>query len=86
MSLAPFDREGVRNLEGFASFGPVNVPVSLHPTTMDKTLHFQQMEAGTADRIRYRKVTATKPLREDPPSSEKGFFVIRRQQIRSRHP
>jgi DNA end-binding protein Ku len=45
--------------KGSLSFGPVNVPVGLHPATMDKTLPFHQMEAGTADRIRYRKVTAT---------------------------
>jgi DNA end-binding protein Ku len=45
--------------KGSLSFGPVNVPVGLNPATMDKTLPFHEMEAGTADRICYRKVTAT---------------------------
>jgi DNA end-binding protein Ku len=38
------------------SFGLVNVPVGLYPATTDKTLHFHQLEEGTSDRIRYKKV------------------------------
>jgi DNA end-binding protein Ku len=41
---------------GSLSFGLVNVPVALYPATADKTLHFHQMEDGTSDRIRYKKV------------------------------
>jgi DNA end-binding protein Ku len=34
----------------------VNIPVSLFPATSDKTVHFHQIEDGTSDRIRYKKV------------------------------
>jgi DNA end-binding protein Ku len=42
--------------KGALSFGLVNVPVGLYPATQDKTVHFNQFEAGTSDRIRYKKV------------------------------
>jgi DNA end-binding protein Ku len=42
--------------KGSLSFGLVNVPVGLYPATADKTLHFHQVEDGTSDRIRYKKV------------------------------
>jgi DNA end-binding protein Ku len=42
--------------KGSLSFGLVNVPVGLYPATADKTLHFHQVEEGTSDRIRYKKV------------------------------
>ena len=42
--------------KGSLSFGLVNVPVGLYPATEDRTVHFHQLEAGTADRIRLRKV------------------------------
>ena len=32
------------------------MPVGLYPATSDKTIHFNQFEAGTSDRIRYKKV------------------------------
>ena len=41
---------------GSLSFGLVNVPVGLYPATTDKSVHFNQFEEGTTDRIRYRKV------------------------------
>jgi DNA end-binding protein Ku len=42
--------------KGSLSFGLVNVPVGLYPATQDKSIHFNQFEKGTADRIRYKKV------------------------------
>lgn len=42
--------------KGALSFGLVNVPVGLYPATQDKSIHFNQFEAGTSDRIRYKKV------------------------------
>ncbi|MGH9080392.1 MAG: Ku protein [Acidimicrobiales bacterium] len=42
--------------KGSLSFGLVNVPVGLYPATAEKTIRFNQFEAGTADRIRYKKV------------------------------
>ncbi len=42
--------------KGALSFGLVNVPVGMYSATQDKTVHFNQFEEGTADRIRYKKV------------------------------
>jgi DNA end-binding protein Ku len=41
---------------GAVAFGLVNVPVALYTATEDKTVHFNQFQAGTADRIRYKRV------------------------------
>jgi DNA end-binding protein Ku len=40
---------------GSLSFGLVNVPVELYSATSDKTIHFNQFEEGTSDRIRYKR-------------------------------
>jgi len=42
--------------KGSLSFGLVNVPVGVYPATQDKSIHFNQFQAGTSDRIRYKKV------------------------------
>lgn len=42
--------------KGSLSFGLVNVPIGVYPATQDKSIHFNQFEAGTSDRIRYKKV------------------------------
>ena len=42
--------------KGALNFGLVNVPVGVYPATQDKTIHFNQFEEGTSDRIRYKKV------------------------------
>src|SRR5215468_8288476 len=41
---------------GTVAFGLVNVPVGLFSATEDRTFHFNQFEAGTPDRIRYKRV------------------------------
>jgi len=41
---------------GSLSFGLVNVPVGLFTATDDKTVHFNQFQSGTADRIRLKRV------------------------------
>jgi DNA end-binding protein Ku len=41
---------------GSLAFGLVNVPVGLYPATEDKTIHFNQFQEGTSDRIRYKRV------------------------------
>jgi DNA end-binding protein Ku len=41
---------------GSAAFGLVNVPVGLYAATEDRTVHFNQFQAGTSDRIRYKRV------------------------------
>ena len=42
--------------KGALSFGLVNIPVGVYPATSDKSVHFNQFEEGTSDRIRYKKV------------------------------
>jgi DNA end-binding protein Ku len=41
---------------GAISFGLVSIPVELYSATADHTVHFNQFERGTADRVRYRRV------------------------------
>src|SRR3984957_12255855 len=51
------DRAMARTIwKGALSFGLVNVPVGVYPATQDKSIHFNQFEKGTSDRIRYKKV------------------------------
>jgi DNA end-binding protein Ku len=41
---------------GSISFGLVSIPVGLFSATEDHTIHFNQFERGTADRIRYKRI------------------------------
>lgn len=41
---------------GSLAFGLVNVPVAVFAATEDRTIHFNQFQAGTSDRIRYQRV------------------------------
>jgi DNA end-binding protein Ku len=41
---------------GSLSFGLVSVPVELFPATENKTIRFHQLQAGTSDRIRNKRV------------------------------
>ena len=41
---------------GSLSFGLVSVPVELFSATEDKTIHFNQFQSGTSDRIRNKRV------------------------------
>ncbi len=41
---------------GSLSFGLVNVPVALYTATEDKSIRFNQFQAGTSDRVRNRRV------------------------------
>lgn len=41
---------------GSVAFGLVNVPVGLFAATEDRTVHFNQFQDGTSDRIRYKRV------------------------------
>jgi len=58
---------------GSLSFGLVNVPVGLFSATQDKTIHFNQVEAGTSDRIRYKKVNERTGREVDNAKIVKGF-------------
>ncbi len=59
--------------KGALSFGLVNVPVGLYPATQDKAIHFNQLEAGTSDRIRYKKVNERTGNEVEPGRIVKGF-------------
>ncbi|WNV84611.1 Ku protein [Umezawaea sp. Da 62-37] len=41
---------------GAISFGLVSIPVALYSATHDHTVHFNQFERGTSDRIRYQRI------------------------------
>src|SRR5215469_9731929 len=41
---------------GALSFGLVNVPVGLYSATQDKSVRFNQFQAGTSDRVRIKRV------------------------------
>ena len=41
---------------GALAFGLVNIPVGLYSATEDRTVHFNQFQQGTSDRIRYKRV------------------------------
>lgn len=41
---------------GSINFGLVSIPVELYSATEDHTVHFNQFQRGTADRIRYKRV------------------------------
>jgi DNA end-binding protein Ku len=41
---------------GAISFGLVTIPVELHSATKDHTVHFNQFQRGTSDRVRYKRV------------------------------
>jgi DNA end-binding protein Ku len=51
---------------GSVAFGLVNVPVAVFSATEDKTIHFNQFQEGTSDRIRYKRVNE-RTGREVPP-------------------
>ncbi|MGB7050366.1 MAG: Ku protein [Acidimicrobiales bacterium] len=59
--------------KGSLNFGLVNVPVGVYPATKDKTIHFNQFEAGTSDRIRYRKVNERTGEEVDNSNIVRGF-------------
>jgi DNA end-binding protein Ku len=59
--------------KGSLSFGLVNVPVGLYPATQDKAIHFNQLEEGTSDRIRYKKVNERTGEEVESSRIVKGF-------------
>ena len=61
--------------KGALSFGLVNVPVGIYPATQDKSIHFNQLEEGTSDRIRYKKVNERTGKEVDTDQIVKGYDV-----------
>ncbi|MFJ4283938.1 Ku protein [Streptomyces massasporeus] len=60
---------------GVVSFGLVSVPVGLYSATEDHTLHFHQLQRGTADRIRNRRVNERTGDEVDTSDIVKGYEV-----------
>src|SRR5260370_11860248 len=58
---------------GALAFGLVNVPVGLFSATEDKTVHFNQFEEGTPDRIRYKRINERTGLEVDYNKIVKGY-------------
>ena len=69
--------------KGALSFGLVNIPVGLYPATSDKSIHFNQFEEGTSDRIRYKKVNER--TGEEVPQ-DRIVKRVRPRRRRVRHP
>ena len=61
--------------KGALSLGLVNVPVGLYTATQDKTVHLNQFETGTSDRIRYKKVNERTGEEVEARDISKGFNI-----------
>jgi DNA end-binding protein Ku len=62
---------------GSLTFGLVSVPVGLYSATEDKTVHFNQFQAGTPDRVRNRRVNERTGEEVDYREIVKGYEVGR---------
>ncbi len=60
---------------GAVSFGLVTIPVALYGATHDHTVHFNQFERGTSDRIRYQRVNERTGKEVDYSDVVKGHDV-----------
>ncbi|MFF9158253.1 Ku protein [Streptomyces sp. NPDC014846] len=60
---------------GVITFGLVTVPVGLYTATEDRTVHFHQLQRGTSDRIRNRRVNERTGDEVDTSDIVKGFEV-----------
>ncbi|MDR2984507.1 MAG: Ku protein [Nocardiopsaceae bacterium] len=62
---------------GSVAFGLVNVPVALYAATEDKTIHYNQFQAGTSDRIRYKRVNEKTGSEVEPEDIVRGHEVAK---------
>lgn len=61
--------------QGAISFGLVTVPVGLYSATDDHTYHFHQVQRGTSDRVRYRRVNERTGEEVDYSDIVKGYDI-----------
>ncbi|POX57341.1 Ku protein [Streptomyces sp. Ru71] len=66
---------------GVITFGLVTVPVGLYAATEDHTVHFHQLQRGTSDRIRNRRVNERTGDEVDTGDIVKGFEVDEGQYV-----
>ncbi|HXW35223.1 MAG TPA: Ku protein [Acidimicrobiales bacterium] len=60
---------------GTLSFGLVNVPVGLFPAVTDRTVRFNQLQAGTGDRVRQKRVNERTGDEVDFADVVKGYDI-----------
>ncbi len=60
---------------GTISFGLVTVPVKLTPATKSRDVSFNQLEAGTGSRIRYRRISEQSGEEITPDKIVKGYEI-----------
>ncbi|MFF4825090.1 Ku protein [Streptomyces sp. NPDC001312] len=60
---------------GVITFGLVTVPVGLYTSTEDHTVHFHQLQRGTSDRIRNRRVNERTGDEVDTGDIVKGYEI-----------
>ncbi|MFC8706670.1 Ku protein [Streptomyces anulatus] len=58
---------------GVLTFGLVTVPVGLFTATDDHTVHFHQLERGTGDRVRYKKINESTGEEVESAAIVKGY-------------
>jgi DNA end-binding protein Ku len=66
---------------GVITFGLVTVPVGLYTATEDHTVHFHQLQRGTADRIRNRRVNERTGKEVDSADIVKGYELDEGQYV-----
>lgn len=60
---------------GVLTFGLVTLPVALYTATEDHTVHFHQLQRGTSDRIRNRRINARTGKEVDTDKIVKGYEI-----------
>lgn len=60
---------------GAISFGLVNIPVKLVPATSSKDVRFNQLDADTGSRIRYRRIAEATGEEVSPEQIVKGYEI-----------
>ncbi|MGW1910129.1 non-homologous end joining protein Ku [Streptomyces sp. NPDC002076] len=60
---------------GVLTFGLVTLPVGLYTATEDHTVHFHQLQRGTADRIRNKRVNERTGKEVDTDKIVKGYEI-----------
>ncbi|MGO9557575.1 MAG: Ku protein [Acidimicrobiales bacterium] len=60
---------------GSISFGLVNIPVGLYSAVSEKTIRFNQLQKGTSDRIRYKRVNENTGEEVEYQDIVKGYDV-----------
>ncbi|GHF51791.1 non-homologous end joining protein Ku [Streptomyces griseosporeus] len=66
---------------GVITFGLVTVPVGLYTATEDHTVHFHQLQRGTSDRIRSRRVNERTGDEVDTSDIVKGYEIDQGQYV-----